>query len=218
MEEATWALIAETPGGLESPIQNAFMEGSQASSSATAANTSSVVSAGAREMNPTDEEVIQEVMQVLIPQSTQDAANVDDKAATKRPAEEGVDDKPAKKVKQRRGRHDPEPDWSANMRNKQSTSGKNRSRHACDRCRVSPPSLPPILPTSLLTISTVTVQEDTMRDGPQWQPVPGLLARWPRVPRHRPRYQRDIRTRRRWPFPNHNPGSGEAAQRPREFL
>lgn len=40
-----------------------------------------------------------------------------------------------KPKKHRRGRNDPEPDWSAQMREKVSKSS-NRVGHACDRCKV----------------------------------------------------------------------------------
>jgi hypothetical protein len=45
---------------------------------------------------------------------------------------------PSKKT--RRGRNDPEPDWSARMREKVKKS-KNRIGQACDRCKVCPPTL-----------------------------------------------------------------------------
>ncbi|KAJ5094178.1 hypothetical protein N7456_010039 [Penicillium angulare] len=47
---------------------------------------------------------------------------------------------PSKKreKKRRRGRHEPEPEWSAMVRQQHFTRQKttNRSRHACDRCRM----------------------------------------------------------------------------------
>lgn len=152
-KEATKALTAETPRRLEVPAQDTSMGGSQASSPATVANnTTSVSSAGGGGMDLTGEEFIK----ALVPQSTEGMTNVDYKASTKRATgEEATDERPVKKIKHRRGRNDPEPDWSASMRDKQIASGKNRSRHACDRCRVSPPSLPLILPTNLLTTSII---------------------------------------------------------------
>jgi hypothetical protein len=45
-----------------------------------------------------------------------------------------------KKKKTRRGRNDPEPDWSAQMRDKVKKSN-SRIGQACDRCKVYQPAV-----------------------------------------------------------------------------
>jgi hypothetical protein len=55
--------------------------------------------------------------------------------STERPTENTNIPAPFKPKKHRRSRHDPEPDWSAQMREKISKSHR-RMGHACDRCKV----------------------------------------------------------------------------------
>ncbi|KAJ5338093.1 hypothetical protein N7452_004821 [Penicillium brevicompactum] len=57
----------------------------------------------------------------------------DPEPSNKRPNNDTAEN--PKPKKHRRGRHEPEPDWSAQMREKVSKSS-NRVGHACDRCKL----------------------------------------------------------------------------------